>query len=423
MRQRSLKELLLVSWLVPMACTLLGSCVLAFGFSYFEYSNYRRSELERLRELAPAIVRRIQAELLLEEQGTLMPVVAQLKAEYALRDLALRSTYLGNAGTAIRIEMNVPNDNEHRIVTLERESRPFSSFIELRHFPLALLPTVLLAALGFFFQRRWLRIHFIAPVEALAETSVGDRLADKSWPIEIQAIARKLSDEFSNREQAVFGQVARGIIHDIRTNLHSMNTATQLVEDAKDAEARKSRLEKLFSACSRNIPKIRSIVDLSLDTSREISMNPTFANVGDTIEQALGTLEEMAQAKGIYLNREISGSLLAIHDPIQLERVMVNIIRNAIEAVDDSATDRRVFVSARDSSGGVAIVIEDSGPGLSNSKFAFRPLKSSKTHGVGLGLFVSKKIVEAHSGELIPGNSNSLGGAKFTVTIPHGGRL
>lgn len=416
MKPKSLKDLLLISWLVPMGCTVLGGCFLALGLSYLDYSNFRRSELQRLQELAPVIVRRVQAELLLGEQGTLDPVIAQLKSEFNLRRLELGSA--GGFSSGVTVQAQIPNDHQSRVILLERDEKPFSSFINLRHFLLALLPTVLLGALGFFFQRRWLREHFIGPVEALAETSVGARTVDKAWPKEIQDISNTLSEAFSNREQAVFGQVARGIIHDIRTNLHSMNTATQLVGSASDANLRGTRLEKLYSACSRNIPKIRSIVDLSLDTSREICMKPQLADVGETVEQAILTLEELAQAKGITVESNFSGNLSAFHDAVQLERVLVNLIRNALEAVDSSALTKKVSISASECDGLLTIAVEDSGDGLPDPNVIFRPLKSSKTHGVGLGLFVSKKIVEAHNGNLVPGNSESLGGAKFTVSLP-----
>ncbi len=418
MKQRSAKEYLLLSWLVPMACTLIGSAALAFGLSYLDYANNRRSEIERLQELAPTVGRRVTAELLLKDQGTLGPVIEQLKSEYSLRSLRVLSRTGESDGSAIRAEWKIPMGSETEVVALERESPRFSSFIQLRHFLLVLLPSLLMASIGFALQRRFLRTHFIQPIEALAQTTVGEKAPDASWPQEIQAIARQLTETFSNREQAVFGRVAKGIIHDIRTNLHSMGTATQLIEGAKDPQDRQRRLEKLYSACTRNIPKIRSIVDLSLDSSREISMKPELADVGDAVEQALDTLAELAVSKGVRLVGDTSGTLLAIHDPLQLERVVMNLVKNAIEASDQSAGDKIVRVGARGSSEGVLIEVEDSGHGLSDPSSIFRPLKSSKTHGVGLGLFVSKKIVEAHSGRLEAGTSADLGGARFAIHLP-----
>lgn len=423
MKQRSAKEYLLLSWLVPMTCTLIGSAALAFGLSYLDYSNSRRSEIERLKELAPTVGRRITAELLLKDQGTLGPVIEQLKGEYSLRSLQVLDRLDVTATSAVSAEWKLDLDGATKVVLMEREPPIFSSFIQLRHFLLALLPSLLMAALGFALQRRFLRTHFIQPIEALAETTVGDRSPEASWPLEIQAIAHQLSESFSNREQAVFGRVARGIIHDIRTNLHSMGTATQLIEGAKDPQDRQRRLEKLYSACTRNIPKIRSIVDLSLDSSREISMKPELADVGEAVEQALDTLADLAISKGVKLTGDTGGPLFANHDPLQLERVVMNLVKNAIEATDQGAGDKIVRVGARSSATGVMIEVEDSGLGLSDAGSVFRPLKSSKTHGVGLGLFVSKKIIEAHSGTLETGRSADLGGARFTVHLPQEARV
>jgi len=422
MKQRSAKEYLLISWLVPMLCTIVGSSVLALGLSFLDYSNYRRSEQERLSDLAPIVGRRIVAELLLGEQGTLGPVVDQLKSEYSLKTLEVHSGSPSNSGASIFAQWKLPLGSEEKYATMERESRTYLSFVQLRHFWLALLPTLLMAAFGFLLQRRYLRLHFIEPIEALAETSVGERGTDPKWPTEIQSIAKRLAEAFSSREQAVFGQVARGIIHDIRTHLNSMGTATQLVAAAKDVDVREARLEKLYSACSRNIPKIKSIVDLSLDSSREISMNAELADIGETVAQALATLSEMAQARGVSLEFDPNGALLAVHDPVQLERVFVNLVKNGIEATEDAIQRKHVRIAVRTLADGVAIEVEDSGRGLSNSQSVFRALKSSKTHGVGLGLFVSKKIVEAHNGTLEPGSSTALGGAKLRVLFPQENR-
>ena len=418
MRQRTAKELLLLSWLLPMVCTLVGSAALAFGLSYLDYANNRRSETKRLEELAPTLGRRVSAEILLKDQGTLGPVIEQLKTEYSLRSLTLLDRFEATKSSAIRAEWKIPLGDDTKLIVLEREPPAYSSFIQLRHFLLALLPSLLMAALGFALQSRFLRTHFIQPVEALAETSLGERAPDKSWPVEIQAIAYKLSESFSSREQAVFGRVAKGIIHDIRTNLHSMGTATQLVEGAKDPQDRQRPLEKLYSACTRNIPKIRSIVDLSLDSSREISMKPELADVSEALEQAMDSLAELAISKGVQLSGDTSETLLAVHDPLQLERVVLNLVKNAIEATDQVPGNKVVRVGARKTADGVLIEVEDSGHGLSDPGSVFRPLKSSKTHGVGLGLFVSKKIVEAHSGRMEAGTSADLGGAKFTVHLP-----
>ncbi len=417
MRLRTAKELLLVSWLLPMACTLLGGCIFALALSYLDYSNYRRSEAERLSEIAAQVGRRVYAEILLGDQGTLLPVQEQLRREFILTGISIGSPMLSDNET-IRASWPLPTGKKNDEVTVERASRPFSSFVLFRHFLLTLLPTLLLAALGFLLQRRYLRTHFIEPIEALAQTTIGNGNPGQQWPVELQEIARKLSDAFLNRDQVVFGQLARGVIHDIKTNLNSIKTATELVAEAKDPAARQSRLEKLFSASQRNIPKIKEIIDTSLDTSRDIAVCTSNTDITETVRQAIQTLKELAIANNVEIQQSLAPGLLALHDPIQLERVFVNLLKNAIEATSESESPRKVNVTSYANEGQVEVHFEDSGPGFADSNNLIRPLKSTKVHGAGLGLFISKKIIDAHNGELVPAASSSLGGAKLAVVLP-----
>jgi signal transduction histidine kinase len=416
MKSRPLKEFLLISWAIPLVLTIFGGSLLAIGLSYADYSHYLRSERERLGQIATGISRRVAAEILLKSHGTLGPVVEQLKSEYGLS--ALEITEEPKALGAISFHLPIRETGGAQILSLEKEARRFGSFVNIRHFLLALLPTVGLALFGFLLQRWYLRRHLIEPVEALAETSVGNRPLDESWPKEIQEIAEKLASSFSDREQAVFGLVARGIIHDIRTHIHSIHTATQLSEmPSAEAAQKLLRLERLLAACQRNIPKIKSIVDLSLDTSREISLQPRQYDISQTVKQAIASIEELAKAKGVTISQEFSGDLSVACDVVQLERVFTNVIKNAVEAAEDKNAPRAVSVRGGRFSSSVRISIEDSGHGIKDRAAVFRPLKSTKIHGIGLGLFVSKKIIEAHGGRIFPEESE-MGGAKFTVEIP-----
>lgn len=422
MTGKSIKDYLLLSWLIPIGSSVVGSCLLALGLSYLDYSNYRRSEYSSLRQVAPIVARRAAAELLLRENGRIEPVLTQLKAEFRLQQIVVTSSGARVPRTSfstISLETKIPGLEATHSVVLEKSHEPFQSFIHLRHFILALIPIGVMAALGLLIQRNFLRRHFIDPIENLAETSTGSKPTDVNWPLEIQSISQRLVDAFSSREQAVFGQVARGIIHDVRTHLNSMQTAVQLVESAPLlSDQRAQRLEKLYSACSRNIPKIRDIVDISLDTSREISLHPIPKDVSETIRQAITNLDEVTKARGVRVLNELHKPLALIHDPIQLERVFTNLIKNAAEAADESKKTKAIRISASCDPNFIHLDIEDSGPGLTDPALVFRPLKSTKTHGIGLGLFVSRKIIEAHQGQLIAGKSEILGGAKFTVKLP-----
>jgi signal transduction histidine kinase len=108
-----------------------------------------------------------------------------------------------------------------------------------------------------------------------------------------------------------------------------------------------------------------------------------------------------------------------------LRRVLVNLVRNAIEAVRDRDAETagrrgRVRVSAETERDGTALVVEDDGPGIPEDRRGrvFDPYFTTKADGTGLGLAIVKKIVVEHGGTIEVGASDSLGGAAFRVHLP-----
>ena len=107
---------------------------------------------------------------------------------------------------------------------------------------------------------------------------------------------------------------------------------------------------------------------------------------------------------------------------VQLQQVLLNVITNAMEAVD-STMDRerslRVTLHAPRDGGEVCIGVEDSGPGIDQDNFdnIFNPFFTTKRNGMGLGLSICRSIVDAHGGKLTVANSNSKG-AIVQIAIP-----
>jgi two-component system sensor histidine kinase HydH len=242
------------------------------------------------------------------------------------------------------------------------------------------------------------------------------------WPLELREIAAHLQDSFEKREEAVFSQLARGVVHDLRTLLHAPMTATHLTAEAEPGSSKRStRLERLFSVCSEQFPKIKTIIDNTLDGSRSIDLRTTPLSLDATVENAIATLGDFASKAGVKVTlQRSSDQLLVAHDPIYLERALANLIKNGIEATE-SAPTKVVRVTLSTALSGPCVEIEDSGPGLRvDPNQVIRPLRSTKVHGSGLGLTIAKKIVIAHHGDLTIGHSESLNGAKITVSLPRG---
>lgn len=135
------------------------------------------------------------------------------------------------------------------------------------------------------------------------------------------------------------------------------------------------------------------------------------------VEQAHRAVADAAAASGVTIHVCIDGAALVDVDSIQIEQVLVNLLRNAIQATSESSV-RKVEVSARHSRGYVEVQVSDTGHGLTVDRLAdlFSPLKSTKSDGLGMGLPICRTIIEAHGGRIWA--EPKADGALFKVTLP-----
>ena len=105
---------------------------------------------------------------------------------------------------------------------------------------------------------------------------------------------------------------------------------------------------------------------------------------------------------------------------MQLQQVLLNLLLNAMDAMTDAASDaRRITVRVQAAGPQVEVAVSDTGPGIPEDKLArvFDPFFTTKPTGLGMGLAISRGIIEAHRGRLRAGR-NEAGGATFTLTLP-----
>jgi two-component system sensor kinase FixL len=131
-----------------------------------------------------------------------------------------------------------------------------------------------------------------------------------------------------------------------------------------------------------------------------------------------------ATVKGVSLKTELEPGLSKVRaDPVEVQQVIVNLMLNAIEALHGRhGEDREVVIRSGRANGREAEVsVADSGPGIPGEMLPrlFEPFVTSKVAGMGLGLTISRTIVEAHGGQIRAENSPA-GGAVFLFTLPFG---
>jgi C4-dicarboxylate-specific signal transduction histidine kinase len=104
-------------------------------------------------------------------------------------------------------------------------------------------------------------------------------------------------------------------------------------------------------------------------------------------------------------------------EPIQVQAVLINLITNAMEAMEGSPRDPRLIIRATADRLEMSIQVIDNGPGVDDPEKIFEPFISTKKEGMGIGLAVSRSIVEAHEGQLWAENNPDFG-ARFTIRLP-----
>jgi signal transduction histidine kinase len=421
-QSRKLQQIINASWMMSGGTALVASL---FLFSLFAFYNYRselnlvQSELDSKTQI---IARRLSSELLLAPRGSPDAVASQLQIDLNLSDVRFGSDEdirkIPRINNFAYSQLKMPFLEDNYSVLTATPKRDIWYYFKLGNLLISVCLIGLFAGSGLYFQTRYFRKYLVRPIESLVDTSTGEKSISSNWPIEIQEISQKLNTSFQEREQSVYSQIARGVIHDIKTILQSLQIATDLAKEAPT----ETRYKNLLKVSSEKLPSLLSIVQTALDGSREISVQQRNLNLVDTLKKSVETSQSLPIAKNIQLRfQNPNQELLVNHDQIQVERVFTNIIKNAFEAVESNASDKKgIHISFRcEHKDFVSVVIEDSGAGLpSYSESTVRPLRSTKPHGSGLGLLVSKKIIEAHKGEITVSRSSELGGAKFEVKIP-----
>jgi len=423
MKSRSLQHYVNMSWLISGLLALIATLILFVGFGTFNYLRDSKLAQAELDSQAQFVARRLSGELLLGDRGAPGSVSLQLAKDLKLTDVNFGSKAeienLSQSSSKLYSTSAVPFLEDKFLVRVSLERKSVFEYFNFSVMFICFTIIGVLIGVGIYIQTKYLKKHLVDPIQALVDTSTGERLTSGEWPKEIQAISDRLNNSFQNREQFVYSQIARGVIHDIKTILQSLKAASDLASENQS----EARMNNLLKVTQLKLPSLLEIVDTTLDGSREIAVKKEKVRIGATVERSINTIKSLQFAANIDFVFDQKNETDIAHDSVQLERVFTNLIKNGIESINDLDNSRRqIKISFSEPNlDFVKISIEDSGKGIpKNAESVFRLLKSTKSHGSGIGLLVSKKIVEAHHGKLVAGHSQTLGGAQFDVILPKG---
>lgn len=219
-------------------------------------------------------------------------------------------------------------------------------------------------------------------------------------------LRRRLLENAELNRQADSAMLAAAIAHEINQPLAGMVAAGSaglrwLDKESPDIDRAKNALNSIVKAGQRSAEIIKSLWAVSKQESRTRAPLSVNALIREVL--ALGEMELQSHHVTVLtsLDEKIPEVLA---DRIQLQQVMLNLIKNAIEAMSSVATNSRVLQlkTERDGSQGIVISVQDSGPGIDpgNADRIFDRFFTTKPHGMGMGLAICRSIVEAHNGRL-----------------------
>lgn len=221
-----------------------------------------------------------------------------------------------------------------------------------------------------------------------------------------------------NEKLAALGRVVAGVAHEVRNPLASMKLKIQLAGRNKFEPA---KLEKTFDVLQEEINRLDNLVKKLLDVSRPAKLDFSRFSLTELIGQRLSLLAEKAVRQNARIEFEKENEIAEVTaDRERLAQVFDNLFRNALEAMPGGG---RLKISAAKESGFYRIEISDTGAGFSDAERErlFEPFFTTKDKGTGLGLTISREIMEAHDGKIYLLSDAEGKGATFMVELPLGG--
>lgn len=233
----------------------------------------------------------------------------------------------------------------------------------------------------------------------------------------VGAIRKARAEVVRAERLATIGKMAAHITHEVRNPLSSIGLNLELLEEelgaASDGEAK-----QLLGAIQAEVERLSRIAEQYLAVVREPRLSLAREAVEDIVRECHAFVRPELERAGLVSAVAAEDDLPLVDvDEAQLRQALVNLIRNAREVLPKGG-NIRLRVSRTDA-GGVAIAVEDDGPGIPEEVRAsiFDPFYTTKRHGTGLGLAVTRSIVEAHGGT-ITCTAREGGGTRFELTLP-----
>jgi signal transduction histidine kinase len=215
------------------------------------------------------------------------------------------------------------------------------------------------------------------------------------------------------------GHLAAGVAHEIRNPLNAIGMGLQRLkrEFLPPDESRKEEYLSFAGVISKEVRRVNGIIEQFLTLSRAFQLNLKESSFQDLLKDLITLFQEEASSQGIAIQAQLDSPLPAVKiDSEKLTQALVNIMKNGMQAMEKGGVLR---IDTKLSKDHVEVVISDTGSGIAPDQMEkiFDYYYTTKERGVGLGLPIAHRIIEAHGGQLKLESKAGVG-TKVTITLP-----
>lgn len=240
-----------------------------------------------------------------------------------------------------------------------------------------------------------------------------------------EEVARRLGRTVTEERRSIEGKHARSleqlsasIAHEIR---NPITAAKSLVQQMGEDPANGDNIEYAKVALAE-LDRVEKSISHLLRFAREEDLRLSEVHLDEVLESAMETFRERLSKSKVEIVREADGMCSFQGDPEKVRRVVINLVANALDALDEAKTENpklEILAGENLARTEVWLRVKDNGPGIPEDKLhkIWNPFYTSKSTGTGLGLAISKKLVDAHGGT-IDARSTLGQGAEMLVTFP-----
>ncbi|HRP77042.1 MAG TPA: PAS domain S-box protein, partial [Rhodocyclaceae bacterium] len=242
-----------------------------------------------------------------------------------------------------------------------------------------------------------------------------------------QKRARELARQQDERLQATsrlitMGEMASTLAHELNQPLAAITSYNNgCLNLLADGNADSRELLEIHERLARQARRAGEIIRRVHDFVRRSEPKREPLDLNDVIRDAVGLLEADSRKRRVRIQTDLGTRLPEVAaDPVMIEQVIVNLVRNGMDAMNDTPRERKcVRISTREEGGHLIVRVADQGTGVppETARRLFEPFFSTKQEGMGMGLNICRSIAELHHGRL-GFEANPDGGTIFILTLP-----